>query len=187
MQTAACFHGRRVIVTEKMDGENCTIGRDYTHARSTDGGHHPSRSWVKSLQAEIGHQIPDGVRLCGENLYAKHSIEYRNLPSYFLLFSIWERDLCWAWDATMDFALHMLPQIHTVPVIYYGPWNEDAIKRCWTGASTSGSESEGYVVRLADSFHRSQFQQSVAKYVRAQHVQTDEHWMHGPVIPNRLR
>lgn len=41
------FQGKRVIVTEKMDGENCTIYKNYIHARSIDGRDHWSRSWVK--------------------------------------------------------------------------------------------------------------------------------------------
>ena len=41
------FEGQTVIITEKMDGENTTLYRDYLHARSVDGRHHPSRNWVK--------------------------------------------------------------------------------------------------------------------------------------------
>lgn len=33
-----------IIVTEKLDGENTTLHRDYVHTRSPDSGHHPSRS-----------------------------------------------------------------------------------------------------------------------------------------------
>lgn len=49
LTTTSQFDGKEVIVTEKMDGENCTIGSDYTHARSIDSQHHSSRSWVKGL------------------------------------------------------------------------------------------------------------------------------------------
>ena len=82
------FVNCQVVVTEKLDGENTTLYRDYIHARSLDSRHHPSRAWVKALQASIGHDIPQGWRICGENLYARHSIVYENLSSYFYLFSI---------------------------------------------------------------------------------------------------
>jgi hypothetical protein len=47
--------------------------------------------------------------------------------------------------------------------------------------------NEGYVIRLADTFNIKDFQQSVGKFVRPNHVQTDEHWMSKPVEPNRLK
>jgi len=46
---------------------------------------------------------------------------------------------------------------------------------------------EGYVVRRAASFAYEDFQTSVAKWVRPNHIQTDEHWMHKAVIPNGLK
>lgn len=67
------FHKRFLLVTEKMDGENTTLGRDYTHARSLDSRHHPSRDWVKRFHSDISHNIPEDWRICGENLFAKHN------------------------------------------------------------------------------------------------------------------
>src|SRR5690606_15864545 len=75
--------GREVVVTEKLDGENTTLYADGSHARSLDSGHHPSRTWVKALQGRIGRLIPPGWRVCGENLYARHSIAYPSLAGYF--------------------------------------------------------------------------------------------------------
>jgi hypothetical protein len=77
-----------IIQTVKMDGENTTLYRDRLHARSLNANPHPSRGWVKNLHAQMRHDIPEGWRVCGENLYAQHSIAYRNLESYFLVFSI---------------------------------------------------------------------------------------------------
>jgi dihydroneopterin aldolase len=42
-------------------------------------------------------------------------------------------------------------------------------------------------VRLEDAFDYRDFRRSVAKFVRKNHVQTDEHWMAGEVIPNKLK
>ena len=82
--------GREVVVTEKLDGENTTMYTDYIHARSLDSHHHPSRDWVKQLHGEIGYKIPVGWRVCGENMYARHSIVYYDLTTYFYGFSIWD-------------------------------------------------------------------------------------------------
>jgi hypothetical protein len=186
LTTTAHFEGKRVVVTEKMDGENCTIGQTYTHARSTDSRHHPSRAWVKNLQAQIGHEIPEGWRLCGENLFAKHSIGYENLPSYFLLFSVWDdQNVCLSWADTEEYA--RLLRLHMVPVLYEGPWDENKITKLWDGRSRFGGEGEGYVVRVAGSFRYGDFAKAVAKFVRPSHVQTDSHWMQSEVVPNKLK
>ena len=47
-------------------------------------------------------------------------------------------------------------------------------------------KQEGYVVRLHDEFKFVDFNKSVCKFVRKGHVQTDEHWMHREIIPNKL-
>jgi len=51
---------------------------------------------------------------------------------------------------------------------------------------TYATKSEGYVVRWARGFHASEFPRAVAKYVRAGHVQTDDHWLHRKVVRNEL-
>ena len=175
------FVGQRVIVTEKMDGENTTLYHDHVHARSVDSRHHPSRDWVKGLHGRIAYQIPQGWRLCGENLYARHSIAYAALPSYFMLFSVWdENNRCLDWDNTLEWA--ELLELEPVPTLYDGPFDAE-----WFRAFEQDLDTcEGYVVRLASSFARADFGSSVAKWVRSNHVQTDTHWMQQAVVPNEL-
>ena len=72
------FLNRTLIGTIKIDGENSNLYTDYFHARSIDSRHHESRSWVKAFHARIAHDIPKNWRLCGENMYAKHSIHYKH-------------------------------------------------------------------------------------------------------------
>ncbi|MEC4087184.1 RNA ligase family protein [Pseudoalteromonas rubra] len=175
------FEGKKVVVTEKMDGENTTLYADYLHARSIDSRFHPSRAWVKSLQGKIGYQIPRGWRICGENLYARHSIEYSNLKSFFLAFSVWnDRNICLSWQDTQLFLKQL--GLASPKVLYSGLWCETQIRQI----KLDLHKQEGYVVRLADSFHYEDFAQSVAKWVRADHVTTDTHWMHSEVVPNSL-
>lgn len=184
----AVFAGREVVVTEKLDGENTTIYADgYTHARSLDSKGHPSRDWLRRVAAVVGSVgMPETMRVCGENLYARHSIAYHALPAHFLVFGIYDGDWCVSWDETVEWAT--LLDLPLVPVLYRGPWDEAAVRACWTGRSTAspGDEQEGYVVRLAGRIPASEWTASSAKFVRAGHVQTGEHWMHGPVVPNGL-
>lgn len=173
--------GHEVVVTEKLDGENTTIYRDGLHARSLDSGHHPSRAWVKSLHGRIGSQIPDGWRICGENLHARHSIAYDDLDSWFYGFSVWdETDRCLDWDATEHF-LHGLG-IPTPPILWRGTFDEKEIR----ALRLDLGRQEGYVVRTAAGFDRGEFTARVAKWVRPNHVQTGTHWMHAEIVPNGL-
>lgn len=179
------FVGKKVVVTEKMDGENTTIYRNHTHARSTSSAHHPSRGWVKALQGRLSYHIPEGWRICGENLFARHSISYQELDSYFLCYSIWtEENICLDWDTTLEWC--ELLEIVPVPVLWSGIYDEKAIKASWK-PQKGEQESEGYVIRLFDSFAYEDFGKCVAKYVRANHVQSDSHWMFEEVVPNKLK
>ncbi|MFD7624970.1 RNA ligase family protein [Streptomyces sp. NPDC059851] len=172
--------GREVVVTEKLDGENTTLYADGLHARSLDSGHHPSRAWVKGLQSRIGAGIPAGRRVCGENLYARHSIPYEDLDSWFYGFSVWDGEQCLDWDGTVRF-LHGLG-VPTPRVLWRGVFDERALRRL----RVDTARQEGYVVRTADGFARADFGRCVAKWVRGGHVQTDAHWMYAPVVANGL-
>lgn len=179
---ASQFEGYEVVVTEKMDGENTTLYQDGLHARSLHSRHHVSRDWVKAFHSGVSSQIPEGWRLCGENVYALHSVAYRQLRSYFLLFSIWnESNVCLSWDETLEWA--DLFGVEVVPEIYRGIWDAKVIR----DIRIDEEKREGYVVRVVDSFPYSSFAGSVGKWVRPNHVQTDQHWMSRPVVPNLLR
>ena len=176
------FEGQEVVITEKMDGENTTMYRNHIHARSLDSANHPSRNWVKAFWGTFRYEMSEDLRICGENVYALHSIAYNNLRSYFLGFSAWEGDICLDWDSTiLWFALLGIP---SVPIMYRGKYNESVLRQF--ERELDFEKQEGYVVRLASSFHINDFQTCVGKYVRQGHVQTDEFWMSKPVVPNKL-
>lgn len=189
IKDTSCFLSKEVVVTIKYDGENTTLGSNYIHARSLDSKNHPSRNWLKSFHAQFSFDIPPDMRICGENLYAKHSIYYKNLESYFLAFSIWCNDVCYSWNET-KVVCEMLG-IKMVKEIYRGEYLGDAKMKTVLADLLEKDDSndikEGYVIRLADAFHYKDFCSSVAKFVRKNHVQTDAHWMHQSVVPNLLK
>ena len=177
-----------VVVTTKRDGENTSLYRDHYHARSLDSRHHPSRDWVKGLHGRISYLIPEGWRICGENLYARHSIEYRDLESYLEVFSIWnEKNEALSWSETKEWC--ELLGLRHVPVLYEGPFDAEKLRELADGLDPQ--TQEGYVVRVAGSFHYDDFSGCVAKYVCEEFHQalqeSDEHWMHKEVVPNQLR
>jgi len=176
------FAGHEVVVSEKMDGENTTMYRDHIHARSIDSKHHPSRNWVKRLHGTLAYLIPQGWRLCGENMYAFHSIAYEQLDSYFYLFSMWdEHNRCLDWDEMLEWAL--LLDLQVPRTFYRGLWDEPLLRDLQFDTDVC----EGYVVRTVKGFAYQEFAEHIAKWVRKGHVQTDTHWMHRAVVPNKLR
>lgn len=179
------FEGKKVVVTEKMDGENTTMYRDHIHARSIDSRGGEDRAWVKQMWSRIAHEIPDGWRICGENLWAEHSIHYKDLPSFFLGFSVWdEMNRCLSMEETLEY--FEILDIEPVPILYSGEWDEKKIRDL--EKDMDFTKCEGYVVRIADAFPYSQFKNNIAKYVRKGHIQTTKHWRQGRAFtPNELR
>lgn len=177
------FEGKEVIITEKMDGESFTFYADgYFHARSIDGRVHPSRTHTINALFKLIGLIPDGVRICGENLYAAHSIKYTSLPSYFQVYSAWEGETCWDWDRTIALCNDL--SLHTVPVLYRGVFSEQELRKVIS--SLDFNSQEGVVMRSVDQFTMDQFNDNVCKYVRPNHVQTDQHWMSKQIVKNGL-
>lgn len=180
------FKNKRVIVTLKMDGENTTFYNDYIHARSLESSSHNSRNWVKGLWSRISYLLDENMRVCGENLYAKHSIRYENLPSYFMVFSVWIDNICLSWDETIEYS--KILGLDTVHVIYDGIYNKEKIESAFKKYET---ENEGYVVRLADEFKYMDFRRSVGKFVRPEFRQmvndSHGHWISKKIEKNKLK
>lgn len=184
-----------IVATEKLDGENTTMTRETIHARSLDSDmSHPSRTWVKNLWAQIQFNIPEGFRICGENMFAKHSIYYDALPTYFFVFGIFNAEgvyLSWTDVYGMCEKLGLTP----VPTFFKGtinpirlyPDTHRVLIRRGSYYAKEISMAEGYVIRQAGAITEANFSTSIAKYVRANHVQTDEHWMYTAQEKNGLR
>lgn len=186
------FAGQEVVITEKMDGENTTITRVKTHARSVDSKSHWSRERMKALQAELSYklnlpQFADIHRVCGENMVATHSIQYTELTSFFLCFAIWNREnICFSWD-DMELLCDELG-LTLAPLLARGKYLSNntilqpngetiSLSSLFTGTSKLGGEQEGMVMRIAKEFSYEDYHKAVAKYVRPNHVTTDQHWM----------
>lgn len=177
------FENKETVITLKVDGENTTMSRIYYHARSLDSVNHPSRNWAKGLWGKIKHEIPEDWRICGENLYAEHSLHYYDLPSYFMVFSIWnEKNFCLSLDETLEWC--ELLGLEHVPILWRGKFDLEFIKNF----KVDTEKQEGFVMRLTRSFHFDNFNESVVKWVRAGHIKdTNTHWMSKPIIPNGLK
>jgi len=177
---------KEIVLTLKLDGENCSLTKNKIWARSLDSQNHPSRNWVKNFWENIRYDIPDDLRICGENLYAKHSIYYDELPSYFICFNIWRGDECLSWKETEEWC--SLIGLEIVPVVYRGIYSKEIIlKEATSSEKIFGGEREGIVGRNPESFNYENFKENTFKWVRKGHVQTTQHWMYDKIIPNKLK
>jgi ATP-dependent RNA circularization protein (DNA/RNA ligase family) len=181
---ADIFSGYRVVVTEKMDGENTGMTCSKIHARSLESNDHPSRHWVKRLWSTIKEDIPESMKIFGENVYAKHSIKYTKLETYFYVISIWIYEECLSWNETKQWC--DIFNLQHVPVIYEGKYEEKTIKSLYSPLKPNNDEMEGYVIRKSDSFYLKDFKSNIAKFVRANHIRSSNHWLNQKMVKNDL-
>ena len=172
---------RPVVITEKCDGENQALTNQGVYARSHgDFTRHPWAVKMWELWQRIGRDISDDTFIFGENMYAIHSIEYNELKSYFYMFACRENTRWYSWIEVEETAY--LLDIPTVPVLYKGIFKteqelKDKVLEFVKQPSRLGSTiMEGVVVRIEDSFDDEDFSTSVIKWVRPNHVTTDQHW-----------
>jgi hypothetical protein len=185
--------GVPIIISEKCDGSNCSWEATGCYARThAHTPTHPSFDACKAMHANAKHLLEPNTQVFGEWMYAVHSIEYSNLPGYFLVFGVryLDQELWISW-AEVDICAQDL-EVPTVPVLWTGNVRSETelreiVEELAAQPSACGGEREGVVVRIADSFEDADFDKCVAKWVRPSHIKTDAHWAHQPMRKNMLR
>lgn len=206
--SAEHFVGVPLVITEKLDGGNLCITQDDVFARShATPVQGKMYSHAKTAQAILAPYLADGTSLFFEYCAWVHSIEYQDLPSYLFLigvredaiYSNAENDWWLPWDHAdtynvrrhaEDLALATGIPVPTVPDLWQGTVKsvedlEAITTQFATQKSVYGPDREGIVVRVAQGF--ASFDRSVAKWVRKDHVTSDEHWMNGPLRAQGLK
>jgi hypothetical protein len=180
---------REIVITEKLDGGNLTMTGEEVFARSHMAAPaHRSFDLAKASHAYLRYQIPPGLSVFFEYMFAVHTIVYECLPSY--LFTIGVRDdqsrYWWNWDETEQMAATL--NVPTVPVLFRGIVRSpqelaDLTDTLGSQPSVFGPDREGVVVRVASEFKY--LGDSLAKWVRPGHV-AGEHWTRGQWFQQRL-
>ena len=172
--------GKRVVITEKLDGSNTCFIKQGVYGRShVDFTTNPCDVKARELHSVLKHSISENLYLFGEGMEAIHSIEYENLTSIFYLFGARYKGVWVSWDEIEDYAF--LLDIPTVPVLFKGVFDAEEelnkkVLELVSQPSALGGEREGIVIRLYDEFYDSEFPNSLMKWVRKGHIKTDEHW-----------
>jgi hypothetical protein len=118
--------------------------------------------------------------------HAVHSITYKDLPSYFMMFSMWIENKCLSWDETVEYA--NILELDVVPVIYDGIYDREKIEAEFKKYEKT---NEGYVIRLADEFTYMDFRKLVGKFVLPSFRQvlnnSHGHWISKKIETNSLK
>lgn len=173
--------GIPIIITEKLDGENTGMTNDGVYARSHAA--FTTSPWSREVRQlhtlKIEGNLEENVFIFGENMEGIHSIEYTDIDSYFYMFGVRDNDIWLSWDKVEEYSY--LLDIPTVPILYSGIINSkkeltEIVKRIMSEPSELGGEKEGVVIRKYGQFHNDDFANYLQKWVRRDHVTTDEHW-----------
>lgn len=179
-----------IVFTEKLDGSNACLTVNNVFSRShNQNASHKSFNYLKAIHSQVKSLIKHDEFIFGEYCYAVHSITYNELPSYFFVFGIKIGKTWLSFEdvqkRTKELGLIM------VPLLFEGSFYKekeffDKVDELASQPSFYGGEKEGIVCRLKNEFNENDFSKSIAKWVRKNHVQTDDHWMFQEIIKQKI-
>ena len=196
-----------LIVEEKLDGTNVGIhftrqGRMVLQCRGHEiqAGMHPQydlfKQWTVAMRPVLEAILENRHILFGEWLYAKHSVQYWNLPHYFFEFDIYDKEAGRFVDLKTRLAILKGTGIHTVPVIHRGALTAEQLPQLIQASAFDSlfeNPTTGQPDRLMEGLYlRTEANGTVtgrAKFVRIEFVEKvkqSEHWQHRTMVPNLL-
>jgi len=179
-----------VVITIKMDGSNACLRHDKVVARNGSSADHKSFDMIKSMHSTFQHLIPKNLQIFGEWLYAKQSIHYKNLSSYFQIFGVYDCNTRHFLDWPSTEKIAALLELETTPILQQNvnfKSNYEFLNTIEHLAKKVIEEGhEGIVVRSKYPIHYGLYESLIGKYVRANHIQTEKHWTNQQITKNEL-
>jgi len=186
----------KIVHTEKLDGENrCMNGVGIfarSHAAPTTN---PWATHLKPKYDMIKNDLKEGnIELFGEDIYAIHSIHYPNIKEHFYLFGVRVLDKWLSWEEVKWYAsIFDFPTVPEMGVnevkgltkanIEYHIVTQAGLPSKFSSYQVLPKNGvgklcsmEGIVTRNFDEFDVEVQHENIFKYVRKDHVSTDEHW-----------
>ena len=167
-----------VRVEEKMDGANLGF------SLSPDGELR-AQNRGQYLHTALALQVDAGLMLFGEWCAARHSLDYDQLPDWFVLFDVSERAAGRFWSSTRRNALAAECGLTTVPTLHQGQRSLADLKAMLSECPSRYRPGtlEGVVVRKEGA----DWCDARAKLVRSDFTQTiTEHWSRRRLEWNQL-
>jgi ATP-dependent RNA circularization protein (DNA/RNA ligase family) len=185
-----------VTVEEKLDGSNLGISIDsggnfliqnrgqYLHPPYV-GQFSRLQSWLAKNTDALYSSLDRHLLIFGEWCAARHSLEYDNLPDWWLAFDVYDRSAERFWSASRRNALMVSHGLHTVPTLGQGHFTLNDLAQIVSDHSSRFRRGllEGVVVRQDGA----DWAESRAKLVRADFVQSiGDHWRNRSLEWNRV-
>ena len=184
-------------VEEKLDGANLGIsirdnGELRAHNRGQyllepfDGQFSRLNSWLAQHRYALTDHLSSDVIVFGEWCAARHSLDYDNLPDWFVVFDVYDRSAQKFWSCARRNALAETLGLAVVPTLYEGTATVDELKNLLSSASSQYRQGtpEGIVMRQDSA----QWCEARAKLVRADFAQSiEEHWRSRAIEWNDVR
>lgn len=185
----------KVVVEEKLDGANLGISLALDGSvRAQNRGQYLNQpftgqfsrlpSWLAQKDYEIKQYLTPDLIFFGEWCLAKHSLDYDNLPDWFLLFDVYDKSVNKFWSTDKRNKLASQINLTAVPRINYDVFDLDDLKLLASNSKSSyrNGNLEGIVIRHEDN----DWCLSRAKIVRSDFTQNIEtHWRNKVIEYNK--
>jgi len=175
-----------VVVEEKVDGAN--LGISFTGSgelwvqnrgayleRPFKGQFSRLNQWMMERYVLFQEHLQAHLILFGEWCAARHSLDYKALPDWLVLFDVYDRDAQKFWSVERRNKLAETLQLPVVPIVYQGKATVAELERLVVQLKSRyrDGNAEGIVVRKDSA----QWCQARAKLVHPDFTQNiEEHW-----------
>lgn len=179
------LENEEIVILEKLDGQNSGVSKYDVFARShSTPTELPWDKPIIELFKNKKNMIGEDEFVFGESMVGIHSLEYKKLESYYYIFGVRVKDEWLSWDDVEEYAYCL--DLPTVPIIKKGIYTDiktEVLELVQQPSmldaydTETGEEMmEGVVVRKTCSFKDENFSKNLLKWVRKDHVKTNEHW-----------
>jgi len=177
-----------LIVQEKVDGANLGLfmkdGEIHAINRNTQIDYSIPRNdqfkklkeWINNNYVDLSSILEDKKMIFGEWLFAEHSVEYDNLPSYFLCFDIFDLSESKFVSQTNLETILDQTKISYNPVLYKGKIDSISdLDDLMVQSQFGPGKMEGLYLRVDDEHHLLRRHKYVgAHFIQA--IEEDGHW-----------
>jgi ATP-dependent RNA circularization protein (DNA/RNA ligase family) len=186
-----------VVVEEKLDGANVGLSlapdgnlraqnRGQYLAEPHAGQFSRLPAWLEQHSEALLAALKPNLILFGEWCAARHSLDYTELPDWFLFFDVYDRAVGRFWSTSRRNALTCEAGLVTVPQVLHGKTTVPALKQivASTLSRYRHGAPEGVVIRRESS----EWCEARAKLVRPDFTQAiGEHWRKRAIEWNQVR
>lgn len=186
-----------VIVEEKLDGANLGFSVSPNgHLRVQNRGQYVTApfigqfsrlaAWIEMHESTLVEVLGSNLILFGEWCAARHSLDYKYLPDWFIAFDVYDTSVGKFWSTTRRNQLALEASVAVVPLLFQGKANLEFLKSFLTQESSRfrGGALEGIVIRKESS----DWLEARAKLVQPDFTQNIvDHWSRRGIEWNRLR